>query len=437
MALIMEREHDQHQRADEHFDAPVSTKRPEPGRRPGGARTAPGRLFIRWFGLLCAPAVLAAGCSYLNAMNAAGNLSTVERSVEWLRGHHYGDTVSWIEYNYYSRNQPRTGGTLAGGLPRAASTATTTAVAVAVAVAGAGAATGAGAAPGAGAGTGTALTPDSIAPLAQQPVAGEGVWQPYGDASNGTTAMQVAYLRPDDVHGTVLAGVVRIDQSRAMFRLIPGSQEPGHGPWPGGNHVAAADTANLLAGFNSGFRVDDSRGGFAEGGKFVGALRSGAASLVISTDGSLNVVNWGRDLSASDNPVAVRQNLDLIVDGGQLVGGLDDNLANRWGKTVGNKLFVWRSGIGIDASGRIIYVASEGLSVNSLAALLQRAGAVRAMELDINHAWVSFNAFHHDPGGTIQGTKLLDGMSKSENRYLGPDSRDFFAVVARQPLSAS
>ena len=41
--------------------------------------------------------------------------------------------------------------------------------------------------------------------------------------------------------------------------------------------------------------------------------------------------------------------IDLIVDGGKLVAGLDDNSGNRWGHTVGNKLFVWRSGIGIDA----------------------------------------------------------------------------------------
>ena len=101
---------------------------------------------------------------------------------------------------------------------------------------------------------------------------------------------------------------------------------------------------------------------------------------------------------------------------------------------MGNALYVWRSGMGVDAKGRIIYVASKGLTVKTLAALLQRAGAVRAMELDINYSWVTFNSFHHNGDGTISGTKLLNNMKKSANRYLTPDARDYFAVIARAPI---
>jgi hypothetical protein len=369
-----------------------------------------GRLFLRWLGVLCLPATLAAAVSYISALNGGGNATAVEQSVEWLRGHHFGDTVSQVERIYYSHNQPPKGGTLTGGLPAAISDATTTTPA-----------------PGA---NGRTVTVDQIAPLSSEPLAGEGVWQPYGDATNGVAAMQVAYLRPDDVHGTVLAAVVRIDQAVAAFRLVPGSTEPGHGPWPGGNAVPAAELPKLLAAFNSGFRIADSRGGYVEDGRTAAPLREGAASLVINSKGTLDVVSWTSQIAATAPP-AVRQNLDLIVDGGQPVDGLDDNSGNRWGHTVGNKLFVWRSGVGIDAQGRVLYVASEGLSVRTLAALLQRAGAVRAMELDINHSWVSFNAFHHDASGSLTGTKLLDGMSKPASRYLNPDTRDFVAVIAR------
>ena len=246
--------------------------------------------------------------------------------------------------------------------------------------------------------------------------------------------MQVAYLRPDDIHGTVLAAVVRIDQTKVTFRLVPGAQEPGNGPWKGGNQVAKADIPRMLAAFNSGFRIADARGGFSVDKHTVGTLRDGAASVVIGSDGRVDIADWGRDTNATSHPLAVRQNLDLIVDRGQLVNGLDSNTGNRWGKTVGNKLFVWRSGVGVDASGRLLYVASEGLSVKTLASLLQHAGAVRAMELDINHSWVSFNVFHHSGAGWVQGTKLLSGMDKSATRYLGADDRDFFAVISRTPL---
>ncbi|MCU1391765.1 MAG: hypothetical protein JWM34_193 [Ilumatobacteraceae bacterium] len=125
----------------------------------------------------------------------------------------------------------------------------------------------------------------------------------------------------------------------------------------------------------------------------------------------------------------------VSVDG-RLVDGLDDNTGNRWGRMVGDTLFVWRSGVGIDAQGRILSVASEGLRVRTLAALLQRAGAVRAMELDINHSWVTFNAFHHDTNGQPTGTKLLTGMSKSSSRHLSADTRDFVAVVARSAVGS-
>lgn len=369
------------------------------------------RLFTRWFAILCLPATVTCAASFSGALKNSGNLTVPEQSVEWLRGHHLGDAVSWVESEYYAHHQPQRGGTLAGGLPVAVSNATTTTIT--------------------GSGPAAPTTPDGITPMASNPLPGEGVWSPLGDTtSNGAVAMQAAYLRPDDVHGTVLAAVVRIDQAKASFRLIPGATEPGHGPWSSGNAVPHADLPGLLAAFNSGFRIADARGGFMAEGRTVGQLREGAASFVIAADGSLDVVKWTSAVAAS-RPVAVRQNLDLIVDGGKLVGGLDDNTADRWGKTVGNTLLVWRSGLGVDATGRILYVASAGLSVRSLAVLLQRAGAVRAMELDINHAWVSFNAFHHGATGSLAGTKLIQDMSKPASRYLGPDSRDFVAVFAR------
>ena len=51
---------------------------------------------------------------------------------------------------------------------------------------------------------------------------------------------------------------------------------------------------------------------------------------------------------------------------------------------------MWRSGLGVTADGAVVYVAGPGLSALSLANLLVRAGAVRAMELDINTDWVDF-----------------------------------------------
>lgn len=54
------------------------------------------------------------------------------------------------------------------------------------------------------------------------------------------------------------------------------------------------------------------------------------------------------------------------------------------GLTLGNAACVWRSGLGITADGALVYVGGPGLNVTTLADILARAGAVRAMELDIN-----------------------------------------------------
>jgi hypothetical protein len=90
--------------------------------------------------------------------------------------------------------------------------------------------------------------------------------------------------------------------------------------------------------------------------------------------------------------------------------------------------------VGVRADGTLVYVAGNGLSVVSLADLLTRAGAVRAMELDINPEWVTFNLYSHPDAANpaiIDATKVLPDMTRPAVRYLGADSRDFIAVFAR------
>jgi hypothetical protein len=58
-----------------------------------------------------------------------------------------------------------------------------------------------------------------------------------------------------------------------------------------------------------------------------------------------------------------------------------------------------------------------------------RAGAVRAMELDINTYWTSFITYGAPGAGHPQN--LLAGMDRAPTRYLEPDDRDFFAVYSR------
>jgi hypothetical protein len=126
--------------------------------------------------------------------------------------------------------------------------------------------------------------------------------------------------------------------------------------------------------------------------------------------------------------VLARQNLPLIVDRGRPSPELTDPNAF-WGYTLGNAVRVWRSGIGIDRHGNLIYAAADLQTAASLASLFVHVGAVRAMELDINPEWPSFITYS-SPGGR-DPIKLVPNDQQSSSRYLVPDDRDFFAVYRR------
>ena len=138
---------------------------------------------------------------------------------------------------------------------------------------------------------------------------------------------------------------------------------------------------------------------------------------------------WDRDDRMGPGVTAVRQNLGLIVDGGALVPGLADSNSWLWGGTVGNQIYVWRSGVGVDAHGNLVYAAGPGLNVETLAEILRRAGCVRAMELDINTWWVSFTEYTPDASWRPQCRRISSRRwCGPPDRYLTDGTRDFFEI---------
>jgi hypothetical protein len=185
--------------------------------------------------------------------------------------------------------------------------------------------------------------------------------------------------------------------------------------------------SRLVATFNSGFKLSDSGGGFAIGGHTYEPLRNGLATIVRYRNGRMDVLAWPGGADAGHNVVYARQNLPLIVNHGRANPNLSDG--PEWGATLGNAVQVWRSGVGVDRRGNLIYAAANDQTVGSLAAILIHAGAVRAMELDINTYWTSFITYRRPGAGGA--ANLLSDMDRSPQRYLTPDDRDFFGVYIR------
>ena len=250
----------------------------------------------------------------------------------------------------------------------------------------------------------------------------EGQWTPL-ETVGGRTVMAAAYLRPDAVHTSYTSGVVWWDPSVLAAALHPGTLDPGGGGWSEPSALGSGNRSGAVAAFNSGFRIKDSLGGYFADGRTVRPLRRGAASLVFSSDGRVQVGAWGTEVGMGPGVVAVRQNLSLIVDGGRPVPGIDTNDTRRWGDTLGNARYVWRSGIGVRPDGTAVYAAGNRLTAATLAGLLDGAGCVRAMELDINPQWTSFVLFTG-----AQPANLLPDMQNSPRRYDTASSRDFVVL---------
>ena len=251
---------------------------------------------------------------------------------------------------------------------------------------------------------------------------------------DGLSGLYVTTLRPSAEYSSVVAGVAWMDPNLLSFTLFAGGQVPGQTPWHEMAPFTTPQEQSLVAAFNAGFRMQDAQGGWYSEGRMAYPLVNGAASFVVYKNGTANVVQWGRDQTLTPDVSSVRQNLSLIVDNGKLNPLVDSNNYQAWGATVGNAVMVWRSGVGVTKNGAIIYVAGAAMTVSELANLMIRAGAVRAMEMDINSAWTNFFYFNPPAGGLAlpsNGSKLLYDMDRPPQRYFEGTARDFIGVFAR------
>jgi len=284
------------------------------------------------------------------ALTAPGTDSTSARIAEWARDHGMSPLVTWAEQRTY---QPPT----VGGAPEANSPLEHPFAPEAPVPAG-------------------AALPAPIDPLAQPALPGEGVWQ-VSATVHGAPAMAQTFLRPDAAHTSYTAAATWFDPHLVSAQLHPGAAEPGGTGWAVPDSIPPAQRVGLLAAFNSGFKLADAHGGFYEDGRTAQPLVAGAASMVFNTDGTMTVGQWGRDVTMSPRVAAVRQNLVLLVDHAQVVPGIDANINQVWGATIGNDKYVWRSGIGVTASGGIVEVVGPGLSADSLATCCKKPVARR------------------------------------------------------------
>jgi Phosphodiester glycosidase len=386
---------------------------PPPGRRRRRAR-ARRRIRRRWVVagvvVLISPAIF----SYTTTMLRPSSLPLRVRSVEWLRQHHGNWLVDEAEHVYYGwLKAPKPGGPQLRSLPSVGLASPS-------------------APPTGGRSSGTphaSTWPPPIAPVFANPLPGEGVWHSTGPPVDGGQPVLVTTFRSERDFPQIVAYVAWFDHTRTQLAYYPGRYEPPSAPVRGPMMVPYDQRSRLLATFNAGFIYTDGLNGSSINGRQYEPLKDGNATLIGYTDGRVDIQTWTGGPNAGPGIAFARQSLPLIVRDGKLSPAL--NNSTQWGFTLGNAVRVWRTGVGIDARGNLIFAAADDQTVETLARILQRAGAVRAMQFDINPEWPTLITYTHRHG--LQPVKVVPNVQQPATRYLVPDDRDFFAVYRREP----
>ena len=359
------------------------------------------RLWIPVFLLLLATPVV---YSWTRMAMQPSSLPLGVRTVEWLRLHHFNWLVDDAEHVYYTWQTPAKGGPQLKTLP-------TVGLHVRRKV------------------HSKARTPwpTPVRPVFADPLPGEGVWKPSGPPIAGRPPVLVTTFRTERDYPRIVAYVAWFDHTRTALAYYPGRYEPPRATLRGPTQVPFGQRWRLLATFNSGFIYSDGLNGDALDGHVNEPLRDGLATLVAYRSGAVNIVDWGGGAGPGPRVAFARQSLPLIIDRGRLSPALNDS--TQWGFTLGNAVRVWRTGVGIDRRGNLIYAAADYQTVTTLAEILKRAGAVRAMELDINPEWPTLITYRHRHG--LSPSRVVPNYQQPATRYLTPDDRDFFAVYRR------
>ncbi len=356
-----------------------------------------------------------AAVSYTAWMVQPTSMSWSERSTEWVRADvPFGNwLVDESEHIYYTMNAPQKGGPQLRSLP-AVGLRTGTPVAIAPVL------------------KRRAPWPRRIKPIFPHPLPGEGVWKPTGPPVDGGPPVLVTTFRSELDYPQILAYVAWFDHTRTAVAYYPGRYEPPNAAVRGPMMVPNDQRWRLLATFNGGFTYVDGDNGSAVNGHTNEPLKDGNATLIGYRNGRIAIVKWSGGPNAGPDVAWARQSLAPIVWNRRLNPLLNtDPNSPQWGYTLGGVTRVWRTGVGVDRRGNLIYAVADDQTVITIAKILQHAGAVRAMEFDINPDWHTLITYSHRHG--LDPKMVEPQPNQPPTRYLVPDDRDFIAVYRRLP----
>lgn len=274
--------------------------------------------------------------------------------------------------------------------------------------------------------------PIDISPLGT--AKGEGIWLPYIENVHGDTVAYRTFLQPDPSRPYTLVAIVAIDLSQTRLHFVLGTIEPAapNSPPRSGEIPKTDKVANvLLAAFNGGFKARHGQFGAMADGTLILPPRDGLGTLVIYKNGEVRLGEWGQDVTITPDVISFRQNGPLVIQNGEINPRIYNNSPQDWGYTVNDVSPTVRSGVGLSADNRTLYYfCGPSLSMEMLAKSMQAAGAMNAIQLDINNYWVLFVKIQPSGSKLIPEALLPRLMVARIDRYLWDSSRDYFYITS-------
>jgi hypothetical protein len=226
--------------------------------------------------------------------------------------------------------------------------------------------------------------------------------------------------------------VAKFPKDTTAFHLhVGGGDPPGassKAPVDADPSISSTEAPMVVAAFNGAFKIDAGAGGMIVDGITVSPMLPNKAAAVVYDDGSVDVGTWGVSVPAKDRaPVAVRENLQLLMNDGAITDAARSSSEAVWGASVSGAVSA-RSGLGVDKDGNVYFAAAMAAVPLDVAEALAQAGAVRGMQLDMNPAWISLGVADR-PGGGLSAR--VPGQNLSPGVFSGGWSRDFMAVLAK------
>lgn len=268
-----------------------------------------------------------------------------------------------------------------------------------------------------------------------KPLEGEGVWRDWPlSAFPGKEILAYTFVRSDPDRPYSITTLVQADMHALNMGSVAGIKQPG-GPigmaGPGKVPRDIAESGRLVAAFDGGFQYKDGQFGMIVNDTTYLPLKNDLGTLIGYKDGNLKIVDYqGQDLG--NNIAFVRQNCPILIQDGE-VAAADPRNKTLWGRLAAGTvdIFTWRSGIGLTANGNLLFAAGNNLTPVTLANALKMAGAVNAIQLDINPIWVRFNIFDKFSGGKYVSTPLTKDLHDGASAYLNGYDKDFFYLYQK------